>query len=297
MTVLMNIGCGTVCHPDWINLDIHPSGSQVRRWDVKEGLPCGDEEVDVCYASHVVEHLSPADAEGLLRQCHRVLKNRGIIRIVVPDLEGLAREYTSALDRVDRGDPLASADHKWIVMELLDQMVRTKSGGEMLRYLMSGAVPNETYVRSRIGADAEDMIKRGSGLTEPYPSAIQHGLRGRLRDAVSRSKNPRSLLTGFAKYAREEVAILLCGALLGRQGREAIREALFRTSGECHRWMYDRISLQQLLERSGFSQALVCTAFESQIERFALYGLDVVKGRIRKPDSLFMEAVKQSSSA
>lgn len=286
----MNIGCGTVCHPDWINLDIHPSGSHVRRWDVKDGLPCGDGEVDVCYASHVVEHLQPADAVGLLRQCHRVLKNRGIIRIVAPDLEGLAREYVSVLDRIDRGDPQATADHKWIVMELLDQMVRTRSGGEMLRYLMSGAVPNEAYVRSRIGADAEDMIKRGPASTESHPPAIQRGLGRRLRDAALQAENPRSLITRFARYAREEFAVLLCGTLLGRHGFEAIREALFRTSGECHRWMYDRFSLKQLLEKSGFKDIRECTAFESEIEGFASFGLDVVEGKVRKPDSLFMEA-------
>jgi hypothetical protein len=251
----------------------------------------------VCYASHVIEHLHPADAEGLLRQCHRVLKSQGIVRIVVPDLEGLVREYVSVLGRVDRGDTQAFADHEWIIMELLDQMVRTRSGGEMLRYLMSGAVPNETYVKSRIGADAEDMITRGPASTEPHPSAIQRGVGSWLRDAVSEAGDPRSLIKRVARYAREEFAILLCGTLLGRHGSEAIREALFRTSGECHRWMYDRISLQLLLERSGFAQARLCTAFESQIEGFASYGLDVVKGRIRKPDSLFMEAVKQSSSA
>lgn len=297
MTALMNIGCGTVCHPDWINLDIHPSISHVRRWDAKEGLPCGDGEVDVCYASHVIEHLHPADAEELLRQCHRVLKDRGIVRIVVPDLEGLAREYVSVLGRIDQGDTQAFADHKWIVMELLDQMVRTRSGGEMLRYLMSGRVPNETYVRSRIGADAEDMIKRDPVSTESHPSAIQRSLGRWLRAAASQPENFQSRITRAARYAREEVGVLLCGILLGRHGSEAIREALFRTSGECHRWMYDRISLQLLLERSGFSQVRMCTAFESQIEGFASYGLDVVKGRIRKPDSLFMEAVKQRSSA
>jgi predicted SAM-dependent methyltransferase len=290
MPALINIGCGTVCHPDWINLDVHPSGSHIRRWDVKEGLPCGDGEVDVCYASHVIEHLHPTDAEGLLRQCHRVLKNRGIIRIVVPDLEGLAREYVSVLDRVDRGDTQALADHKWIVMELLDQMVRTRSGGEMLRYLMSGTVPNEKYVRSRIGADAEDMITRGVASTESHLPAMKRDSGRRLRDAVSQVENAQSYITRFARHAREEFTVLLGGILLGRHGLEAIREALFRTSGECHRWMYDRFSLSQLLEESGFKDIHVCTAFESEIEGFASFGLDVVEGKVRKPDSLFMEA-------
>lgn len=286
----MNIGCGTVYHSDWINLDVHPSGTHVRQWDVKEGLPCGDGEVDACYASHVVEHLQPSDAEGLLRQCHRVLKKRGIIRIVVPDLEGLAREYVSVLDRVDRGDPQASADHEWIVMELLDQMVRTRSGGGMLRYLMSGAVPNESYVRSRIGADAGDMIARGSASQVGSPPTIQSSVKRRLRDAVAQAGNSQSPVARLVRYAREECAVMLCGTLLGRHGSEVVRETLFRTSGECHRWMYDRFSLRQLLQQSGFEDVHVCTAFESEIEEFSSFGLDVVNGKVRKPDSLFMEA-------
>jgi hypothetical protein len=35
-----------------------------------------------------------------------------------------------------------------------------------------------------------------------------------------------------------------------------------------------------------------CTAFESMMDRFDSYHLDVVNGEVRKPDSLFMEAVK-----
>lgn len=297
MTARLNIGCGTVCHPDWINLDIHPSVSYVRQWDATRELPCGDGEVDACYASHVIEHLPHADAEGLLRQSHRVIKDRGIVRIVVPDLEGLVREYVSVLARVDKGDNQAFADHEWIVMELLDQMVRTRSGGEMLRYLTSETISNEKFVRSRIGADADDMMKRSPVSTESSLSTVQHGLGRCVRDALFQTRDPRRFIMRVARYACEEFAILFRGALLGKQGLDAIREALFRTSGECHRWMYDRIALERVLERSGFSNVLVCRAFESQIEGFASYGFDVVNGRIRKPDSLFMEAVKQSSSA
>ena len=288
MTTRLNIGCGTVCHPDWINLDIQPLVPHVRQWDVTLGLPCGDEEVDVCYSSHVVEHLCPADAEGLLRHCHRVLKDQGIVRIVVPDLEGIVREYVAALDRVDRGDALAPSDHEWIVMELLDQMVRVKSGGEMLRYLTSGTIPNEAFIKSRIGADAEDMMKRGPSTSDSPLTAVSRGVGRRLREALGQAGGiPR-----VARYLRKEFGVLICGALLGKHGVEAIREALFRTSGECHRWMYDRVSLKRLFERSGFSQIRVCTAFESHIESFASYGLDVVRGQIRKPDSLYMEARK-----
>jgi hypothetical protein len=56
--------------------------------------------------------------------------------------------------------------------------------------------------------------------------------------------------------------------------------------------MYDRVSLKRLLEECGFTHVRVCTAYESRIEGFASYGLDIVDGRVRKPDSLFMEAIK-----
>jgi hypothetical protein len=56
--------------------------------------------------------------------------------------------------------------------------------------------------------------------------------------------------------------------------------------------MYDRVSLSHLLAAVGFRQISVCAAEESRIENFAGYQLDSVEGRVRKPDSLFMEALK-----
>jgi hypothetical protein len=57
--------------------------------------------------------------------------------------------------------------------------------------------------------------------------------------------------------------------------------------------MYDRISLKTLLENAGFHKVRVCTATESLIPDFKQYNLDTDEvGKIRKPDSLFMEAIK-----
>jgi hypothetical protein len=84
------------------------------------------------------------------------------------------------------------------------------------------------------------------------------------------------------------------GALLflGREGREALREGLFRRSGEVHQWMYDRFSLQRALQQAGFVDARVCAADESAIPGFAAFGLETAGGRPRKPDSLYVEARK-----
>src|SRR5262249_15085538 len=68
--------------------------------------------------------------------------------------------------------------------------------------------------------------------------------------------------------------------------------ARFRSRGEVHQWMYDRFSLSQLLESCGFKNPVVRTAFESAIPGWSAFKLDEEGGIVRKPDSLFMEAVK-----
>jgi SAM-dependent methyltransferase len=264
---LANIGCGSVFHPAWVNLDVSPPDPAVRRWDARIGLPFSDGTVEACYASHVLEHLSKVEASRLLAECRRVLRPGGVIRIVVPDLEGIARHYLRLLDAADGGSVEAVADYDWILLELFDQMVRTESGGEMHRYLMSDTIPNRPFVVARVGLEAE---------APPTPA------RQRRLPSLRRA----------SRRVREKAATLLAGALLGRDGRAAVKEGLFRRSGQVHLWMYDRFSLRRVLEQSGFRDTLRCAADQSRILGFAGYDLDTVGGRVRKPDSLFMEALR-----
>ncbi len=74
--------------------------------------------------------------------------------------------------------------------------------------------------------------------------------------------------------------------------RTAFDEGWFRQSGEVHRVMYDEVSLAGLLLDCGFSDPKKVTAFTSGILAFGDYGLDVIDGAMRKPDSLFVEALR-----
>ena len=56
--------------------------------------------------------------------------------------------------------------------------------------------------------------------------------------------------------------------------------------------MYDRFSLRELCEQSGFEGFQVKQADESQIDRFVDFQLDSYQGEVRKPDSIFVEATK-----
>lgn len=279
---LVNLGCGSVWHPAWGNLDVRPVGSEIQAWDVENGLPFDDGSVDGCYASHLLEHLTREGARTLVRECFRVLRSGGVVRLAVPDLETIAREYLRALGQAQAGDQAAMKQYEWITLELLDQLVRVESGGEMERYLRSRASENVDYVASRIGSEAAPYFTQESERQGPSSQSHRNS-----------SDNPNSHRFQHAFTALQERLVTgVCSLLIGRRGRSAVQEGLFRASGECHRWMYDRFSLKQLLEQCGFSDIRRCTAFESRMDTFDSYNLDVVNGDVRKPDSLFMEAVR-----
>ncbi|MGC8952720.1 hypothetical protein [Chloroflexus sp.] len=66
-----------------------------------------------------------------------------------------------------------------------------------------------------------------------------------------------------------------------------------RRRGETHQWMYDRINLRVLLERTGFRNITVLAYNTSNIPNWERYGLDVdTDGRQYKPGSLYIEAQK-----
>src|SRR5262249_8463346 len=132
---LLNLGCGQRFHPAWTNLDVRPSDPTVRAWDVTKPLPFADASFDAVYHSHLLEHLPRDRALPFLRECRRVLKPGGVIRIAIPDLEAIALLYLDAVAAAWNGDPEALEQHRWLVMELYDQTTREASGGEMLPYL------------------------------------------------------------------------------------------------------------------------------------------------------------------
>lgn len=76
--------------------------------------------------------------------------------MVVPDLDGAARACLRSVEQAAAGDELARANHEWMVVELLDQVVRTESRGqEGTGHDQSELLANHEFVRSRIGDEFE----------------------------------------------------------------------------------------------------------------------------------------------
>jgi predicted SAM-dependent methyltransferase len=119
--VKVNLGCGLAVVKGWINVDASLN-ALVASWprtahkllyrlsganryysleqycdllenhvflhhDLSHSIPLKDQTADFVYSSHFLEHLFKQDAERLLKDCYRVLKSGGIVRICVPDLD------------------------------------------------------------------------------------------------------------------------------------------------------------------------------------------------------------------
>lgn len=258
-------------------MDVAPADPNVLTVDINKGLPFCSEFATVCYSSHVLEHLDKTGANNLVAECFRVLRHGGVIRLVLPDLEALAREYLRILDALTSGDDTRESDYDWIMLELYDQAVRNSSGGEMVRFLENLAEKDRPFVRSRIGVEAEKCWVDKQALP-------QSGQQSAITNWISWER--------LFRRSREKLASWLVYLIAGKAAQRSFRKGLFRDSGEVHQWMYDRYSLKRLLEQTGFVNVKICTATESYIPEYAKYSLDVSNGNVRKPDSLYVEACK-----
>jgi hypothetical protein len=118
----MQYGCGFSAPSGWKNFDVSPTlrfervpvigqlysknqqrfPNNVEYGDIVKGIPLPKESCEAIYASHVLEHLSLRDFRAALANTYRLLTGGGLFRLVVPDLEILARRY------VESDDPTAA---------------------------------------------------------------------------------------------------------------------------------------------------------------------------------------------
>ena len=84
----------------WQNLDAldlsqfaQNFGYTFKQYDARVRLPYEDATVDIILASHFIEHLTREEGKRFLRECERVLKPDGILRLVIPDAIKICSEY------------------------------------------------------------------------------------------------------------------------------------------------------------------------------------------------------------
>lgn len=252
----LNLGCGKNYFSGWNNVDLY-TNNNVDYGNLEKKLLFPDNIFDVAYCSHALEHLRYDQGIRIIKEVFRVLRPQGIFRLVVPDLEQICREYLSILEKCAINYTEKNyQSYNWIILELLDQMVREESGGKMIKLLDSG------------NADKEYILFRTGDEFVEYLSANK-------KDKKLIGKKRKSIWPGNAF-------------------KIFFDKRRFDKSGEKHKWMYDRVSLKQILEGAGFQKFTVQTFDKSFISDWDKFNLDKSKygNAPRKPDSLFVEAVK-----
>ena len=241
---LLNIGCGAQTHDEWNNLDFSPysylakhkylikclrsikflSDSRYRNlikidpeiihWNVCKGLPFKDDYFDIVYHSHFITHLDRDIAVKVMNECYRVLKPKGIIRVVVPDLEKIITIYNDAIKAIEANEPSGSSRHADAIDELFELMVRNSP--------------------------------RGTSYQNIIVQLMERIIRGNIEKR-----------------------------------------------GELRRWQYDRFSMADLMNKTGFQKIAVASATASRIDDWNRFALDInADGSDYKMCSLFMEGQK-----
>lgn len=277
----LNLGCGQRYHPNWTNINFSSTNEDVISHDLRQGIPFPDQSFDVVYHSHVLEHFSKSEVNKFLKECSRVLRPQGILRVVVPDLEEIARVYLHSLKEASANNPEWEKNYQWILLEMYDQTVRNKPGGEMIDFLSDSRLFNEEFVIKRCGVEIENIIIASRKLTSVTKPVDKSKFKNLLKHLY------RSLR--YPDYRRQAILELV----LSPQELNALKIGQFRQGGEIHQWMYDHYSLSVLLKNCGLESITKRSAHESYIHDWTSFNLDTEPdGSIYKPDSLYMEAQK-----
>ena len=109
---LIQFGCGRCAPEGWTNYDASPTlrlskipvvgrpflkktpfPKAAKYGDIVKGLPEPGSSVDAVYSSHTLEHLSLKDFRIAIRNVRSLLRDGGVFRSVLPDLERLCNDY------------------------------------------------------------------------------------------------------------------------------------------------------------------------------------------------------------
>ncbi len=89
----LHLGCGSAVLKDWLNTDLEPNDGIICV-DVRRRLPFDDRTFDYIYSEHSLEHLKYQKGFYFIRECFRVLKPKGTMRIATPDLQFVIGLYS-----------------------------------------------------------------------------------------------------------------------------------------------------------------------------------------------------------
>lgn len=96
--VKINLGSGHWKFEGWVNVDIDAESRPEVLADLSTDLPFRDGCAAFMHTEDFIDQLDIGAAARFLRECHRILKPGGVIRVLTPDVEKLASMYLNQPD-------------------------------------------------------------------------------------------------------------------------------------------------------------------------------------------------------
>ena len=86
----------------WLCTDLYPPDARVVFLDAAKRFPFDDSTFHYVYSEHMIEHLPHEQGLSMLRECNRIIKRGGRIRVATPDLRVVAGLCAKDLDAEQR---------------------------------------------------------------------------------------------------------------------------------------------------------------------------------------------------
>ena len=112
--VVINIGGGSDCHPkkNYINhvaVDLRAIENWGISHDLTKGIPLPDNSIERIISDHFFEHVSKESVINIFKECYRILKPGGNMRVAVPDYN-----HPREVKHIEKGVDLNHKDHIWL---------------------------------------------------------------------------------------------------------------------------------------------------------------------------------------
>lgn len=91
-SIKVHLGSSNYIIKGWLNYDIDPKGGAIKA-DLTKGIPHKDNSVSKIFSEHVIEHFSKQEGYNLLKDCYRILKPGGTMRIGWPNLNKIISSH------------------------------------------------------------------------------------------------------------------------------------------------------------------------------------------------------------